>query len=111
VRLLYRGVRRQEKIRFMRDIFMYISSVLCERRQKKADRKCRKTAIRGKLAVVQNVSRFGAGSSGGGDADDVESVSVCVCVCVCDDIRRRVSHVQGLSHLHSSGRLEPRARL
>lgn len=56
------------------------------------------------LALVQNVSRFGADDSGGdADADDVESV--------CDDIRQKVSHVHGLPHLLDSGRLEPRARV
>jgi len=40
------------------------------------------------LALVQNESRFGADDSGGDADDDVESV--------CDDIRQKVSHVQGL---------------
>jgi hypothetical protein len=66
----------EDKRKFVSRVTFLCRSLLlfCGRRQKKAARKQRKTVITGYLALVQNVSRFGAGDSGGDADDDVESV-------------------------------------
>ena len=76
-RLFYRGVLRQEKIRFtcdfLRRFFFFL--LFWGSRRKESARKQRKTAVKEYLALVQNVSRFGTDDSGGDADDDVESVT------------------------------------